>query len=313
MRAAAVDDVIRASRLVALGVPESTVYGRCRPGGPWQLLLPATVLLHTGTPTPHQRVVAALQYAGDGALLTGIAAARRHGVRRGPEPGGLLHLLVHHERQPASRGFVVVERTRRMPRPVRRAEVPLAPVARAVVDGARRCSDPREVVELLADAVQRGLCSVADLVTEVEAAQRQGTAIPRAVLRDVGAGARSAAERDAKAVWRRTGLPEPWWNAPVHGADGRLLGIADGWWDDVGLAWEINSYAYHLSPEDYGREQARAARFTAAGVLVLPTLPTRLRSDAAAVVGEMRAAHAAAALRRSPDVHAVPRAPVAAG
>jgi hypothetical protein len=50
--AAAVDRVIRARHLVELGVPETTVYRRCRDGGPWQLLAPGIVLMATGR-IPH--------------------------------------------------------------------------------------------------------------------------------------------------------------------------------------------------------------------------------------------------------------------
>lgn len=311
--AAARDGVIRAPELVRLGVPERTVYGRCRAGGPWQLLLPATVLLTNGRPTPDQLIVAGLLYAGPDAVITGIEAARRHGVRRGPDPDGRLHLLVPHHQQPASTRYVIIERTHRMPRAVIRAGMPLAPVPRAVVDGARRLSSPEQATELLADTVQRGLCSVGQMCAEIEQAQRRGTAIPRAVLRDIGAGVRSAAERAAVAVWHRSGLPEPWWNAAVHDGDGNLLGIADAWWDDVALAWEINSVAWHLSPGDYAREQARTARFTAAGVPILPTLPKRLADDPGAVVRELQAAHRHAAARPRPPVHAVRVARPAAG
>ena len=304
LRGAATNDVIRARTLVDAGVPESTVYARCRPGGPWQLLLPATVLLSNGRPTPDQLVVAGLLYAGQNAVVTGIEAARRHGVRRGPDNNGHLHILVPHDQQPASSGHVVIERTRRMPRSVVRDGVPLAPAARAVVDGARRISSPRVTTELVADAVQRGLCTLDQLWREIEAAQRRGTAIPRAVLREVSAGIRSAAERDAKALWRRSGLPEPWWNAAVYDADGRFLGIADAWWDGVALAWEINSLAWHLGPKDYAREQVRTALFTAAGIPVLPTLPKRLTDDGAAVLRELRAAYRHACLRPRPAVRA---------
>ena len=129
--------------------------------------------------------------------------------------------------------------------------------------------------------------------------------MPRRILRDVSAGARSAAERDAQRLWRRSGLPEPWWNAPVYDACGQLLGIADGWWDDVGLAWEINSFAWHLLPEDYAREQEKAARFAAAGISVVPTLPTRMRDEADAVIDELRRAYGHAAGRARPPVHAI--------
>lgn len=313
LHAAARDGVIRASELVGLGVPERTVYARCRPGGPWQLLLPATVLLASGRPTPDQLVVAGLLYAGPDALVTGLEAARRHGVRRGPDPDGRLHLLVPHEQQPSSTRHVVIERTHRMPQTVLRAGMPLAPVPRAVVDGARRLSSPQQATELLADAVQRGLCTVGQLWSEIEAAQRRGTAIPRAVLRDVSVGVRSAAERAAKAVWRRSGLPAPWWNAAVYDSDGSFLGIADAWWEDAALAWEINSLAWHLAPGDYAREQARTARFTAAGIPVLPTLPKRLADDSAAVVRELREAHRHATARPRPPVRAVRSARLAAG
>jgi hypothetical protein len=313
LHAAAHDGVIRAPALVELGVPERTVYRRCRPGGPWKLLLPATVLLANGRPTPDQLVVAGLLYAGPDAVVTGIEAARRQGVRRGPDPDGRLHLLVPHDQQPASTRYVVVERTRRMPHAVQRGGMPLAPVPRAVVDGARRLASPEQVTELLADAVQRSLCTVGQLWTEIEAAQRRGTAIPRAVLRDVTAGVRSAAERMAKAVWRRTGLPEPWWNAAVYDDTGSLLGVADAWWDGAALAWEINSVAWHLAPGDYAREQARTARFTAAGIPVLPTLPKRLVDEPAAVVRELRQAHRHASARPRPAVHAVRSPRMSAG
>ena len=83
----AVDGVVSVRRLVGLGVPERTVYARCRPGGPWQLLLPATVLLSNGEPTRDQLVTAALVYAGGDAMVTGLEACRRLGVRRGPSAG----------------------------------------------------------------------------------------------------------------------------------------------------------------------------------------------------------------------------------
>jgi hypothetical protein len=258
--------------------------------------------LSTGTPTRDQLVTGALRYAGADALLTGLEACRRHGVRRGPQVDGTLHLLVPHDRQPRSTGYVVIERTQRLPQAVVQLGVPLAPVSRAAVDAARRIAAPATVAELMADTVQRGLCTVRELADEVDDAQRRGTAVPRRVLRDVGEGVRSAAEADAKRLWARSGLPEPWWNAPVHDRKGRLLGVADAWFDEVALAWEINSVEWHVLPEDYAREQERTARFVAAGVFVLPTQPRRLRPDPRAVIEELREAHGQAAARPRPEI-----------
>ncbi len=295
--------MIRARTLVALGVPESTVYRRCRDGGPWQLLAPSIVLLATGTPTPDQVVAAALLHGGPAAMVTGLHACRRHGVRRGPPPT-TLHLLVPHARQIRNTDLMHVERTHRLPEPVLRAGIPLAPVARAVADATRRLHARDEITELVADAVQRGLCTVAQVSQKLNDNGRRGSSTPRRVLDDVSAGVRSAAEAEVKKLWERSGLPEPWWNARVHDARGRLLGIADAWWDDVALAWEINSLEWHLSPQDYAREQERLARFTAVGVCVLPTLPRRLRTEKGEVLDELRGAYKAAAERRRPNVRA---------
>jgi hypothetical protein len=307
LRSAAADGVITARALVALGVPESTVYHRCRDGGPWQRLAPGVVLMTTGHPTTGQLVTAALLHGGRDAVLTGLEACRRHGIRRGPPAEPPVHVLVPHVRQVRSAAAIQVERSRRMPQSVVRGGVPLAPVPRAVVDAARRLRSARDITELLADPVQRGLCTVAQLGVELAECGRRGSAVPRRVVREVSAGVRSAAEADAKRLWRRSGLPEPWWNAPVHDLRGRLLGTADAWFDEVALAWEINSLEWHLNPADYEREQERTARFTAAGVPVLPTQPSRLRSDARTVLDELRSAYGHAACRQRPAVRATRR------
>ena len=265
-------------------------------------------MLSNGRPSDRQLLAAALLHGGSSAMLTGLNACRRHGVRRGPTPlASQIHLLVPHTRQVRSSGFVTIERTQRLPQPILHDGVPLAPVTRACLDAARRLSDPREVTELLADAVQRGLCDVAVLRAELDAGGRRGSAVPRAVLADIGAGVRSAAERDAKLLWHGTGLPEPWWNASVYDGSGKLLGIVDAWWDDVALAWEINSVEFHLSPSDYARTTEWAARFTAAGAVLLPMLPSRVRRAPGEAIAELQLAYRNAAARPRPLLRAHPR------
>jgi hypothetical protein len=105
--------------------------------------LPGIIVLGNGHLTRHQLVLAALEYAGEDAMVTGLEACRRHGVRRGPEPTSEVHLLVPHGRQVQSTAYVLVERTRRLPVAMRRHEVPLAPAARAAVDASRRIQSPK--------------------------------------------------------------------------------------------------------------------------------------------------------------------------
>ncbi len=40
--------VVRVADLVELGLHRATIAHRCRPGGPWQSLVPGVVLLHNG-------------------------------------------------------------------------------------------------------------------------------------------------------------------------------------------------------------------------------------------------------------------------
>lgn len=307
--------VATAAQLVAAGIPERTVYDRCRDGGPWQLVLPGVILLFTGRPSRDQLVHAALLLCGRESVVTGLEACRRHGVRRGPARVDLgrndqqteVHVLNPASRQVRSVGFVHVERTRRLPEALVRNGLRIAPLPRACMDAARRLRAPGDVTELLADPVQRGLCTVAALHTELGLASRRGTAIPRRVLSEVGDGIRSAAELAAKQLWTRTGLPDPWWNAEVYGPGGELLAVADCWLDDVAMVWEIESTEWHLRPADHAKTVERAARLVAAGVTYTASKPRKVLEDRDGVVETLRATYAQAKMRPRPPLIAVNR------
>lgn len=292
--------VIKVATLAKLGVPPRTAHRRCAPGGPWQRVLPGVVLLGTMPPTRGQLVEAALLYAGSGAVISGLEACRRHGFRNLPDDRRI-HVLVSHGRRAFSAAFVTVERTRRLPRPVVRDGVPLAPVTRAVLDACRRLAGPAPARALISEAVQRFRVVPQRLVCELDAGSRRGSAVPREVLKDIVAGARSVAEIDAMRVWERTGLPRPAWNVVLRNTRGEYVAVPDAWFE-AGLAWEIDSYEFHFRREDYARTVDRNARYVAAGVLVLQTLPNRLRSDPESVAAELIAAHRAAESRPPPQV-----------
>jgi hypothetical protein len=305
--------VAAAKQLVAAGALERTVYRRCLDGGPWQNPLPGIILLFSGKPTRPQSVLAAVLLGGPGAMVTGAEACRRYGLRRGParprherNPMDEVHLLVPHHRQLRSVEYVHVERTKSLPEPVIRSGVPLAPPARACIDAARRLRTDGEIAELLSDAVQSRLCTVAELNQELEASSRRHTALPRRVLRAIAEGVRSAAEIDAKRLWRSTRLPEPMWNADIYTEHGIFLGTADCWLDDVAMVWEIESSEWHMSPEDHDRTVERAARFTAAGAVYTATKPKRIRTDRAEVARRLKATYAQAKNRPRPALYAVP-------
>ncbi|MCP3797904.1 hypothetical protein NLX83_01400 [Allokutzneria sp. A3M-2-11 16] len=286
-------DVIRSSTLERLGVPRPAIWRRCRPEGPWQRLLPGIVLLSSGKPTRRQRLEAAVMHGGPDSQITGFEAARAHGLRNITETG-FIHVLVPDDRQISTAGFTIVERTYRLPEPEHRDGLPTTPLVRAVLDGARRLWRVDPVRAVLAEAVQRGGCSPSDLATELDGGSQRGSAVPRRVINELLHGSRSVAEAEALRVWRRTGLPMPQWNVPVYDETKKLIAVPDAWCQEVRLAWEIDSYEYHFHREGYARTLDRNARYAAAGITVLQTLPTRIRLDPDRVVSEIRAAYQAA-------------------
>jgi hypothetical protein len=289
--------------LVKLGVGAAVPARRCRPGGGWTRLLTGTYLLTGGTPSRRQLVRAALLRAGPLAVVTGVEGARRHGVRRLPEEPGV-HVLVPGGQHVGSQSFLLVERTERPWRQNIVDGFPIALPARCLIDAARREQRIDTVRGMIADALQRDVCDVPSLATELRHQRLRGTAVPRFVLDEVCAGVRSAAEAWARRLVRRTSLPEPEWNVEIRSATGRRLAVVDAWWEEVGLAWEIDSKEFHLAPSDYERTMTRHSALAAAGVLVVHTLPSQLKKDPAVVVRDLVAAHGWASRSPRPAVTA---------
>jgi hypothetical protein len=296
--------VVRVDHLVEIGLTRSTIAHRCRPGGPWRRLAPGIVKLDNGPVTRADRRRAALLHAGADAVLTGLDALELHGMRRMPAPAGPVHVLIPEERRRGGAGLALVERTERVPSAVP-GRWPLAPIARAALDAARRLAARDEVRALLAEVVQRGRCTPAALNAELADGSGRGTRLPREVLHEISDGVRSVAEADAREVAQRSGLPAPLWNAKLYDRYGRFVAMPDAWFDDVGMAWEIDSREFHLSPADHERTLERHAAMTAEGIVVLHTLPKMLRHRAAATE-ELRRTHAIAAQRPRPRVTAIP-------
>jgi hypothetical protein len=294
--------VIKVATLKLLGMNSKTIYRRCLPGQPWQRLLPGVILLHNGHPTQDERATAALLYAGEGALLTGTEACVRHGLRRSEFPGGFdLHVLVPHQQKIKSSEFLTVERTIRMPQPVVRNGFSLVPLPRATTDTVRRIRQSESAERILIESMQRGGCSPGALARELNIGTQRGTAVPRRALAGL-AEIKSMAEARAKDLVGVLERRPSHWNVPIHLPDGRYLGCPDGWWDDVALAWEIDSFEFHFTRAGYARTIQRNSRYAAAGIPVVQTLPSRLDRDPAGVLAELKDAYQAAASRPRPPV-----------
>jgi hypothetical protein len=303
----------------AASVIRHALHHRLRLGGPWRRLLPGVYVAATGTPAIIQQEMAALLYAGQGSTITGLAAVRHYSIR-GPVTE-VIDVLMPASRRRRDAAFVRLHRTNRMPERVSRlGPLRYAPPARAVADAVRDLNSLRDIRTVVAAARPRGPRPVQDLVIELAAGSNIGSALFRKALTDVVGGIRSTAEGDLKDVLASSGLTMPLFNPMVYAGD-EFIASPDGWWPELGVAVEVDSVEWHLSPADHARTLARGRRMAKYQMNVLRFTPKQLRTEPAQVVADIRAALEGARgrpplnLRTIPAVTApgVPVSPVPAG
>jgi hypothetical protein len=281
-------DVITREQAVAVGLTKHALRHRLRLGGPWQVLLPGVYLAATGSPTLIQQEMAAMLYAGPGSVITGLAAVRQHHIR-GPATE-LIDVLMPASRRRRDADFVRLHRTTRLPTPVwQLGPLRYALPARAVADAVRDMTSLRDVRAMVADAVQRGHCGVPDLSEELSKGPSVGSKLFREALADVADGIRSAAEGDLKDLLGKSGLPMPLFNASIYDdKDGTFIARPDAWWPDRGVAVEVDSHEWHLSPHDHARTLKRQRQIGKYGIVVLPFTPKQIRTEPAEVLATIR-------------------------
>ena len=283
--------VIGRDQALGCGLTKKALAYRIRAGGPWQRLLPGVYLAGTGTASAQQRDVAALLHAGPRSVLTGLAAVRRHSLRVGAPSVVTVLVPVGVRRQ--STGFVQIQRTARMPAEFCvDGQVRYVLPARAVADAARSLSVARDVRALVAEAIQHQRCTIAMLELELAEGPTKGSGLLRAALAEVRGGVRSAPEGDLRDVITRGKIPMPVFNARLY-CGGKLVAVADAWWEEAGVVAEVDSKEYHYSAEDWQRTMRRHDRLVAQGVLLLHFTPAQIRTAPEEVVGQIRAALAA--------------------
>lgn len=281
-------ELITRAQAQAAGMTRHALSHRLRPGGPWRRLLPSVYLATTGTPTIIQQQMAALLYAGSGSVITGPAALRNYYIRC--EPSDLTDILVPATRQRRDVAFVRLHRTYRMPgRVCELGPLRYAPPARAVADAVRDLTSLRDVRAIVADAVQRKSCQVRELSAELAAGSSVRSALFREALTDVTDGIRSTSEGDLKDLLRKPGLPRPLFNPELFAGE-EFVAKPDAWWPELGVALEVDSHEWHMSPEDHASTLARGRRMAAHHIVVLRVTPKQLRSEPAQVLADIRRA-----------------------
>lgn len=280
--------IITRRQALACSMSAKSISYRTRAAGPWQIALPGVYLRGGGSLSPEQRVIAALLYAGTAIAVTGPAALAFYGIRA--QRGESVDVLVPLRNRRKDAAFARLRRTTVEPEAIYRdGVIRYVRAGRAIADAARQLTDIAEVRAVVAAGVQGRHVELWELSRELDLGPMRGSALLRQALAEVSDGARSAAEADLLTLIRQSKLPAPLYNPRLFVGE-KFLASPDAWWPEFGVAAEVDSRAWHLSPGDWERTLARHARMTAEGILVLHFPPGRLRKDRTAVVTEMRSA-----------------------
>jgi hypothetical protein len=280
--------VLSRAQALSHGVTADSIRHRIRPEGRWQRLLPGVYLTATGEPTWEQKAMAAMLYAGQDSVITGLAALRGQAIRA-PETQ-VVDVLVPATRRGTGYDFAVLHRTRRMPdSQVCDLALRFAPAPRAVADAVRGLTDLAEVRAVVAGVVQQRKATVADLAAELADGPVRGSAPLRAVLAEVADGVRSAAEAEFRELILSSTLPVPLFNPKLR-LDGEFLAQPDAWWPEHGVAGEVDSREWHLLPEHWENTLARGRRMAAAGITHLHFSPREMHTDPDGLITQIQRA-----------------------
>ncbi|MDX3234853.1 hypothetical protein PV392_03955 [Streptomyces sp. ME03-5709C] len=292
--------VLSARQLREHGVTPEALAARCRPGGPWQEVLPRVYVLHRGRPTGDERVRAALLYAGREAMVTGLAALALHRFSSVPPLVGLarIDLLVTRQRRLRAIGDVGLVRAAALPRPQAVQGVPCAPLPRALADAVEELDDARAVRQVLTEAVRGGHCEATVLVGELSRARLLSRPQVMEAVDALVAEGRAIAENRLYTMVRSFGLPDPLWNVDLRLPGGPHLGGVDAYWPEHAVAVELDTRAHRREDDTMAAEHARKREhLERLGITVVHITPRKLRESLEQQATVVRTALMAAADR----------------
>ncbi|MFI9171276.1 hypothetical protein [Streptomyces lincolnensis] len=296
-----------AAQLRARGISSAETTEQCRPGGPWQQILPGVFLLHPGPPTGEERLHAVLTYAarergagvpaqpGAGephrpvyteAMITGLAALTLHGFSATPPLTALdrIDVLVPRMRRLRATGCARIVRTASLPTPEEVTGLPVAPVPRALADAVGELTGAGAVRRLLTEAVRGGHCEPAAVVRELNNAKLLSRPHVVDAVDSLLAEGRAIAEDRLYRMVQEYGLPDPVWNVDLRLPGGPHLGGLDAYWPEQAVAVELDTRAPRQGNRqdddalwsEYARKREHLERL---GITVVHITPRKLRDS----------------------------------
>ena len=301
------DGVVSLQQLEQHGFPAKVALRRSRDGR-WRKLLPGVVLCSAAPATKRQLLLAAWLWTGRHGVVDGCCACSWYGVATDGCSPGHARLVVPGSTAFRSVGFVVVRRALSEVRVGDRGLVPYVDPAMAVLVAARDARSPAAAIAVLSRGLQRGVVTTRSLAdARLSIGDKYFRPVDSALLA-VGAGVRSVGEEQARRlILTSRVLPPPSWNVWLDLGDGGYPVCVDALWASARLVHEINGRRFHAWDRSFENMHARQERLAAAGLVVLPTTPIRLRRHPADVLASLERAFLANDGRGLPtDVEVIP-------
>jgi hypothetical protein len=253
--------------------------------GRWQRLAAGVLLTRPDEPTRDDWIMVGMILGGAEAALSGWDAIRLRGLGSAQPPDPRVLVLTDPRLRNRDVGGLHL---RPSPRPVtctrlaafdrRLPSIRVVSPPRAIADTAPFYDRLQPVRALVTSAVQRGLCTPADLGAELAAAPRNGSALLRRALADILDGALSIAEAEVMELLSSVSVPPFEVNAPIYDAHGRLLYRVDFLWRALKAVVEVDSREFHFGEDDWKRTMRRHNVLTAMGYAVTHYPPSVIRA-----------------------------------
>ena len=257
----------------------------------WVERTPLVVSTTTGPADREQMLWLGPLHAGGTALVGGLSALERHGLRNWQRDD--ITVLVDDERAFDPVPGVAFFRTRRSLEGFRspQSDLPLCRVEPAALVFAAYERSERTAQGLLAAVVQQRLTDAGRLSTELEALRPlRRAALFRTVLRDIAGGAGSLAEVDVARSCRRFGIPPPTRQVRRRDADGRLR-YTDAEWvlpDGTVVVLEVDG-AFHMDVTHWEDDLARQRALSGPGRIIVRCTSRELRERPEVVMRDLKA------------------------
>ncbi|MGH8963152.1 MAG: hypothetical protein ACRDWT_18505 [Jatrophihabitantaceae bacterium] len=259
----------------------------------WQRMARGVVLTRPDPPTRLDWAETGLALGGPRSALSGWDALRLVGIGDARPPDPQVLVLTESGRSRSMGGV----RIRRTDRPfaahttsVNHPLLPysrVVPMARAVVDTAALYEDLRSVRAVVTSSVQKGRCSLHQLVAELGPGRTPGSRLLRQVLGEIADGARSVAEAEAAACLQRADVPAFELNVPIVDRSGTVIFVVDVLWRELRATLEVDSRECHRSDAQWQATLDRHNQLTTFGLSVTHYPPTTIRRRGRPWVGQV--------------------------